>query len=87
MKSPLIAFLALACSTAPLPPVPPVPAGEASCATACRRMQDLRCPEGDNTPAGASCLNVCWNAEENGLTLPVRCLTEARSCDAAERCQ
>jgi hypothetical protein len=82
----IFALLALACVPI-LPPAPPVPPGEPSCATACRRMQDLHCPEGGNTPAGASCLNVCWDAENEGLTLPVRCLTNATSCEAAERCQ
>lgn len=85
MKNTLLAALcALSCTVTP--PVPPPPPGTPTCATACARMQTLQCPEGGNTPAGASCLNVCWDAESNGLKLPVACLTEAASCDAAERC-
>jgi hypothetical protein len=82
----LLAFLLCGCDLIK-PPAPPVPPGTPTCATACKRMQDLQCPEGGNTPAGSSCLNVCWDAETNGLTLPVRCLTEAADCDAAQRCE
>jgi hypothetical protein len=81
-----LALLVLACGPTPAP-VPPPPPGTPTCATACKRMQDLECPEGGNTPAGASCLNVCWDAQANDLVLPVRCYTEATSCDAAERCE
>jgi hypothetical protein len=80
-------FALLSCTVTPTPAPPPVPDGEPTCATACKRMQDLSCPEGGSTPDGSSCLNVCWDAEANGLPQPLRCLTEAASCDAAGRCE
>jgi hypothetical protein len=83
----LAALLGISCVVTPPPPPPPVPPGDPTCGTACARLQALSCPEGGNTPAGASCLNVCWDTENNGLKLPLACLTNAASCDAAESCQ
>jgi len=77
-----------ACHPLP-PPVPPPkpPAGEPSCATACDRLREMRCRTGDNTPAGATCEDVCGNMEDSRIiAFGVDCVTRAESCAVAESC-
>lgn len=85
----LAALLAAQCNPGPAPdpqPYKPVP-GEPTCASACLNLALMACPESLPTPGGASCEMVCQNAVENGLTMPLTCLTAATSCAVAARCQ
>lgn len=81
----LAAVVLLACSgsTCRVPVRPDVP----SCASACGRLADLGCEAGQPTPKGASCEEVCLNAERSGFALwDVGCVTRAPDCEAADRC-
>jgi hypothetical protein len=91
MKAILLAaaLAASQCNPAPAPqpePYRPVP-GEPSCLSACANLAIMSCPESLPTKAGATCEQVCANAIDNGLRLPLACLTAATSCGIAERCQ
>ena len=80
-----LALTAIACSGATCR-VPVRPA-TASCATACERLVELGCPAAEPTPKGASCEEVCLNAERSGLALwGVNCITSAPDCAAADEC-
>ena len=72
------------CSTqAPAPaPAPPPDPGALTCATACENLRKLGCEEAAPTADGATCVEVCQNANN----LPVACITRALSCPAAEDC-
>lgn len=54
-----------------------------SCVSACANLQKHDCDEAKPTSDGATCVEVCQNAG----TLPVACITNAESCDAAESCE
>lgn len=61
----------------------PVDPNAPSCTTACATLTRLGCDEAKPTADGASCAEVCANAND----LPVACITQAINCDAAENCQ
>ncbi len=70
----------------PAPPPPP-PDPTVGCAEACTHLRELRCPQAQPTEAGASCEQVCANVNASGtLLLDTKCVVQASSCDAADRC-
>ena len=69
-----VAALALgACATV----VPTTP----TCATVCDRGAGLGCIWATPTPAGATCEQVCANAEAEDVPWKLACLAEATACD------
>jgi hypothetical protein len=69
----------------PAPPPAPAPAG--ACAAACSRLAALGCPEAKPTPNGATCTDVCLNAEDSGvLSMQTDCVVQASDCPAARAC-
>jgi hypothetical protein len=88
----LTAFLAAllaSCASCRSTPVAPdvADAGEDACARACGRLAALACPEADTTDAGATCVEVCRNAEASGVvTLEPDCVADAATCDDIDRC-
>ena len=73
----------------PLPLPPEGDAGTATCASACLHMKALDCPLGRTTPRGNTCEKTCAivREENHGAGFPVGCLTDAPSCEEAERCR
>jgi len=85
----LIALALTACpGPEPVRPHPPDPApAPEACDAACDKWRQLGCPEGQPTPNGASCEDVCRNAEESGATvLNPACVLSAPTCEDARRC-
>lgn len=82
--------LAGACSLPPtMPPsrLVPVQGDPSGCPAACERFESLGCPEAEPTPDGATCVDVCRNAETSGyLTVKPSCIASAESCDEAREC-
>lgn len=80
----LTLFLAAACWPEPLPPEP-----HTGCSSACERLRALKCEEGDPTPQGAPCEEVCANVErvEYAQNWPTECITRAQSCAQARSCE
>jgi hypothetical protein len=63
------------------------------CDMVCVRYRELRCPEGDDSPADETgarhpCEEVCQNSALHGIDLagPVSCTSSAPSCDAVRKC-
>lgn len=91
-----VALLAVACP--PLPPdvpEPPSPSdgGAPSCSgdpcdVTCCHYRRLGCDEGEDTPKGRSCEDVCEVADAEGIELSKdpACMSEASSCEAARDC-
>jgi hypothetical protein len=77
----LLLVLLVGCEV--LPPRPPV---TETCANACANLRRLGCPEGEPTEAGASCEQVCDNAQASPAPLPTGCVAQATTCDAATNC-
>lgn len=77
-----------ACNTPNPPPPRVLPNGEkATCAGACERLRELGCEEGEPTPDGDTCEDVCFNAlNVPAARLDVACLQTAPSCEAARNC-
>lgn len=72
-----------------IPPRPkPVDAGTpADCASACARMQELKCPEGQPDEEGTSCQVICEHVEASGtVTLDPACVTRITTCSDLDRC-
>jgi hypothetical protein len=71
------------CSSPGPKPAPKPDPGALTCTDACDNLRTLGCAEAAPTPDGASCEDVCLNADD----LPVACITRAETCDAAEACE
>ncbi len=71
---------------------PPAPeevdgAAPSACSRACAKLAALGCPEAKPTTGGASCIQVCANAESSGVvSLDPDCVSRAASCKAAVAC-
>ena len=79
------------CTWPPVPtpsPTPtPSPDGGATCATACEHLGSLGCKASTPTAKGATCTEVCENAESGGyVSWGVDCVVAAPSCSAADEC-
>lgn len=81
----LICVLLLACSPSVASP-PPAETPE-TCAAACSRFRVLGCEEGDPTPEGKTCEDVCTAAGSAHVSLDTACVTRASSCEAARACE
>ena len=63
-------------------------AAHTPCYQACQRLKALGCPEAEPTAAGATCTQVCTNAETSGVvSFNPTCVARAQSCSLARRCQ
>lgn len=82
-----VLFVLIACAPSPVPVdvVPSIDAG--GCDGACARLRQLNCPEGNSTPEGASCEQVCRNTMAVGLVdIGTDCLRAINSCDEQDSC-
>lgn len=81
-----LALLILACE--PPLPRPPEPTPDTGCSSACSRLIELACPEGEPTPGGVACEDVCSVAggTDYASGWPTACIARAVSCDAARMC-
>lgn len=62
-------------------------ASHTPCYRACQRLKQLDCPEAKPTAAGATCTQVCQNAEDSGVvSLNPECVARAASCSIAKAC-
>jgi hypothetical protein len=79
----------LACN--PLLPEPaPVPQqrDDVPCANACSRLRSLSCDEGEPTPDGTTCEEVCRGVNESSaVTWPTGCVAAAKDCSEARACE
>lgn len=71
----------------PFPPSPIGASGSPGCEAACNRYAQLGCPEAKPTPRGASCVDVCANNEDGGISMHPDCVVRAGSCNDAKACQ
>jgi hypothetical protein len=78
MKTLLLAVALVAVQCGAPKPAP----SSVTCSDACKNLSRLGCEEAQPTASGASCEEVCQNAE-----LPVACIAQASSCDAANACE
>ena len=67
----------------------PAPDDSSLCAVACRKLAALGCPEAQPTASGATCTQVCENAESgpSGTSFGPQCVAQAESCQLARKCQ
>lgn len=75
--------LLLACAGAPPEPKPPEPGRD--CKNACSRLRELRCDEGDPTPDGATCEEVCANGMADRYDLG--CIEAVEQCVYIDGCE
>lgn len=64
-----------------------VEAGAATCLQWCAHATSLGCDAAKPSPAGASCNDVCENAQAGLLKWNLTCRANAASCDAADNCE
>jgi hypothetical protein len=78
----------LACCKPGPVPGPVEPGNDATCETACARLEALGCEAAKPTPGGEECASVCANAQASGIVKwDLGCRTEASTCDAADDCE
>jgi hypothetical protein len=87
----ILAVAVQGCPPPPPPNPPPAPTNDGGvalpgCPAACENMRRLGCDIGKPTARGASCEDVCANAQANGIDFRTSCLASAASCEAAESC-
>lgn len=56
------------------------------CATTCDTWREHGCIEGDDSPGGRSCEDVC-DAAEALDSVPHECIQAANSCEQARECE
>lgn len=62
-------------------------AAHTPCYRACKKLEQLGCPEAKPTAAGATCTQVCVNTESSGVvTMGPECVAGAESCSIARNC-
>lgn len=93
----LLALILGACSgcnkppaPSPVTPTPPQPVATYDCASDCRRASPdggLGCDWAAPTDKGASCVDVCMNAQSFGDKWNHACRSTAMSCQAVDGCQ
>ena len=70
-------------------PTAPPPAEDtpADCQSACDRLRELGCREGQTAPGSdRTCEQVCNNVAESGVSLNTKCVVEIQSCDQVSEC-
>src|SRR4029077_13283401 len=84
----LYLFWCFGTGCATTPPPKPAPQAVFTCLDACRRVQELGCPQGWPTNRGATCADVCENMQSSGIVVwDLACMTQATSCLATTDCQ
>jgi hypothetical protein len=68
------------------PPLPPDPSG-ATCASACANLRQLGGCGNDMSRCDQDCADAEHAEAQLGIRHPVRCLTEATTCEAAKGCE
>lgn len=64
----------------------PVLAVVGGCTAWCLHAAALKCPAAKPTPKGATCAEVCTNAQ-SGLKWDLKCRAAAKTCAAADACE
>lgn len=66
----------------------PIEAGTpADCKAACDHLRSLGCEEGNPTPKGATCEDVCNSVESSGtVTLDPGCVANIAKCEEIDAC-
>jgi hypothetical protein len=62
-------------------------AAPATCSAWCARATTLKCPAAKPTPGGASCVDVCTNANSGPAKWNLKCRVAAKTCAAADACE
>ena len=76
----VFAFAALTGGHCKPPPTPIEPEDTADCAAACKRLQELKCPEGETLPDGTTCTKFCETTQQSGHALKPSCIVSIQSC-------
>lgn len=63
-------------------------AAHTPCYAACQQLAKLGCSEAKPTAAGATCTQVCMNAESSGIvSINSSCVAAASTCAKARSCE
>jgi hypothetical protein len=86
----LVVLLALAGCPAPAPPkpAPHLPDDTPSCPSACKRLREFGCEEGQPLEDGTSCEKFCEDTQQSGHALRPSCVMTIQSCaELAQKCE
>lgn len=72
----LLVLVLTGCPPPVVKPVPVQPTDTASCAAACKKMQDLKCEEGRPLEDGTPCDKFCTDTQTSGHALKPSCILE-----------
>ena len=87
--TPLLLLVLLGCPPPPKPPCSPLPPPVSpTCGDACSHWRSLGCAEGDASPGGASCEQVCANLQASGIvSLDLACSVAVENCGSIRTCE
>ncbi len=69
------------------PPLPPPSPGGYSCEESCTAFARLGCQEYLPTAEGATCVEICDNAQAGPAPLDLGCIVRSQDCAQARRCE
>lgn len=69
-------FFVAGCPAVTPHPKPVEPTDTPSCATACKKLQDMKCEEGQPLEDGTTCEKFCTNTQQSGHALRPGCILE-----------
>ncbi len=83
----LVATLRLgaSCGVRP-PPIVVEPDDTANCASACKKLVKLNCPEGQPLEDGTTCTKFCTDTQESGFPLNPTCVMGMTKCAELSVC-
>ncbi len=81
-----ILLMGATCTDVQPPPIILEPTDTANCASACARLSELGCPEGEPLEDGTTCTMFCEETQKQGHPLNPTCVMDMTSCTQLNEC-
>jgi len=78
--------LGASCQTPRPPPIAIEPTDTANCASACEKLNQLGCPEGEPLEDGTTCTKFCEDTQQSGHPLNPTCVMGMTACGELPGC-
>ena len=79
-------MLGASCNNVRPPPIAIEPDDTHNCASACERLRQLECPEGNPLEDGTTCEKFCTDTQQSGHPLNPTCVMGMAACSELPGC-